>query len=405
MEGFTSAGRGIILSMPRLRVAIFLSTILIVGIVGYLFSLYARGYRFNQETGNFSPNGLLVANSDPNGASVLVNGELKTATNATIPLVPGTYDIEVKKDGLISWKKRLTINREEVTQINVTLFASAPSLSAITFSGVINPIMSPDQTKVLYGVPATTSDESLEKAGLWILETVNLPLGFNREPRRITDGNLVDATWNWSPDSREVMLTMKSGAVYILNTSEFVTQGQRVNVASQKELILAEWEEKKDKRLQAQLGKLPDELESIFLDKTSEVIFSPDENKILYTASGSATLKEGLIPPLPGSSTQKQAREIKLGKKYIFDIKEDRNFEVADATQPSYWLATSNHLLLPQKDSVEIMDYDGTNRQTVYTGSYIFPFAYPSVSPGKLMILTNLGASTGFPNLYSLGLR
>lgn len=389
--------------MTRLRVIIFLSTILVVGIIGYIVSLYARGYRLNQQTGEFSPNGLLVANSDPNGASVYINGELKTATTATIPLLPATYDVEIKKDGFLPWYKRITIRKEEVTTVNVTLFASAPSLSAITFSGVVNPIISPDQTKVLYAVPANGSSIS-DKVGLWILETVNLPLGFSREPRLITDGDMSKASWEWSPDSREILLTTPVGT-FLLPANETTPQAKRVNISSQKQKILAEWEELKTKQLQAQLAPLPDELEDIFIRKATQIHFSPDEKKILYTASGSATLKEGLLPPLPGSSTQKQTREIVNGKKYIFDIKEDRNFEIAESTQPAYWFNTSNHIVLPQTDSVSLIDYDGTNKQTVYTGSYVFPFVYPSTSPAKLMILTNFGAVTGHPNLYSLSLR
>lgn len=401
--GSTTTENGIIVTaMTRLRIIIFFVTILVVSTVGFFALAYARGYRLNQKTLEFGPHGLLVANSDPNGASVFIDGELKTATNATIPLPPGTYDVSVRKESFISWSKRITISKEEVTQINVSLFASAPSLSAVTFSGSINPNVSPDSTKILYGVPQNGDAE--DKAGLWILETVNLPLGFNREPRRITDGNLVDATWEWSPDSREVLLTTKTG-MFLLQTSDFTPQTQRVNVSSQKQAIDLKWTQDAQKRLEAQLAKLPDELEDVFLFRTTDVVFSPDENKILYTASGSASLKEGLIKPLPGSSTQKQVRDIKDGKKYVFDIKEDRNFEIADKTQPVYWFPTSLHVVLPEENKISVMEYDGTNKQTVFTGSYVFPFAYPTTNANRLLIITNFGADSALSNLYSLSLK
>ena len=388
--------------MKRIRVLIFLSTVLVVGVVGIIASYIARGYTIDKNTLQLSPQGLLVANSDPTGAQVIVNGNLKTATNATISLAPGIFDVTIKKEGFLPWNKRLTIDKEIVTQVDVSLFSSAPSLSAITFSGAFSPSVSPDSTKVLYAVPTAAGAE--DKAGLWVLETVNLPIGFNREPRRITDGDMSKDTWQWSPDSRQVLLTTPTG-MFLLNVSDFTAQGKRSNISSQKNKILSDWADEKQKRLHAQLSRLPAEYQDIFEFKTSAVLFSPNENKILYTASGSANLKEGLVPQLPGSSTQKQTRDLKTGKQYVYDIKEDRNFEVAEANQPLYWFPTSHHLIVPEPNKISIIDYDGTNKQTVYSGSYVFPHAYSTNSNNRLLILTNFGAEANITNLYSLSLK
>jgi dipeptidyl aminopeptidase/acylaminoacyl peptidase len=389
--------------MKKLRVLIFLSTILIVGGIGLVATYFARGYRIDQKTLTLTPRGLLVANSDPTGAQVIINGDLKTATNATISLSPGIFDVTIKKEGFLPWNKRLTIDREIVTQIDVSLFSSAPSLSAITFAGAFSPSVSPDGTKVLYAVPESPGSE--DKSGLWILETVNLPLGFNREPRRVTDGDMSHSSWEWSPDSREILLTTQSG-LFLLNSAEFTPQAKRVNVSTQKEKIRNDWKDEKQKRQDAQLSRLPAEYQDIFKFKTSKLQFSPNENKILYTASSSANLKEGLIPQLPGSSTQKQTRQLKANKQYVYDIKEDRNFEIADATQPLYWFPTSHHLIVPEENKISIVDYDGTNKQIVYSGNYIFPHAYATNANNRLLILTSLGGSDGaLTNLYSLGIK
>ncbi len=69
------------------------------------------------------------------------------------------------------------------------------------------------------------------------------------------------------------------------------------------------------------------------------------------------------------------------------------------------WFPTSRHLVLAEEGKVTIMDYDGTNRQEVYTGSYIAPHAFPAVSDERLLLLTNLGADSGSPNIYSLSLK
>ncbi|MEK7111878.1 MAG: hypothetical protein AAB875_00985, partial [Patescibacteria group bacterium] len=329
-------------------------------------------------------------------------GELTTATDTTISLSPGTYDLSIKKEDYRPWNKRLVIEKEVVTEATASLFRVAPSLSAVTFSGVINPVISPDATRIAYAVAPSKDDP--EKGGLWAIETVNLPIGFSRSPRRVADGDLATAEWQFSPDGREILISVGS-SVYLLDSSTFTPQARRVNVATRQEIILAEWEEERQTRLSSQIKNLPDELADILQRKASSVVFSPDENKILYTASGSGSLRENLIKQLPGSSTQKQERNIQIGQTYVYDIKEDRNFLVDEGSAPLSWFPTSRNLVLAEEGKITIMDYDGTNRQEVYSGSYVAPHAYPFASLSKLLILTNLGADSTSPNLYSLTLK
>lgn len=388
--------------MTKVRLLIFLLTIFVMVTFGTFAVAYARGYRFDLRHFRFSPNGLLVVKSDPTGAQIFVNGDLKTASDATVSLSPGTYDISLRKEGYIEWNKRLAIEKEVVTLANVTLFRIAPSLTAITFDGAVNPVDSADYSKIAFAVPPKTAGDP--KAGLWIVETADLPLGFSRDPRRISDGDLTEASWEFSPDARQIMLTTKGG-VYLLETGSFTSQNQMVNVSSRKESIISGWKTEEKNKLTAQLSSLPEELADVLTRKASSVVFSPDETKILYTASGSASLKENLIKPLPGSSTQKQERNIEDGKTYVYDIKEDRNFLVAEAGATIRWFPTSRQLVYPEEGKVTIMDYDGTNRQAVYSGSYTAPKAFPYVNTSKLLILTNLGSGDSLANLYSLSLK
>lgn len=406
------------ISMTKTRISIFLLTIIVVGTIAFLVSLYARGYRFSTEDLRFSSNGLFVLKSVPDGASVYLNGELETATNATFPMPPGTYDVRISKEGYMDWGKRLYIEKEIVTEITAHLFKSAPSLSAITFSGITNPIATNDMTKIAYAVPEDpNSMQENDKAGLWVMENVNLPIGFTRNPRRVTDGDLEEANWTWSPDGREILLTTLTG-VYLLNASEFTSQAQRVNVASDRNQILTEWEIELKRRKQSKLRGLPEELVDILERKSSALLFSPDKDMIMYTASASATLSENLIKQLPGASTQKQDRQIKKDHTYIYDIKEDRNFLIDSnsetlaighltnnsSTQRLTWFASSRHLIFAKEDKVSILDYDGTNEQVVFSGSYSSPHAFPTLSTDRILILTSLGANST-PNLYLLSLN
>src|SRR3989344_4847286 len=246
--------------MPKLRIAVLLSTLIVVGIIGTAAILYARGYRLasNEDKVTLGPTGLLVANSDPKAAQVYINGVLKTATDNTLSLPPDTYDVEIKKEGFHTWKKRLLLEKETVTQIDAFLLPQAPSLSAITFSGAVKPQVSEDLSKVAYVVPS--SSDNLDKVGLWVMETTNLPLGFNRDPRRITDGDLKDTNYEFSPDGREVLLTTKTG-VFLLDISEFTPQQSRINIASSVNTTRKEWDLERTKRLEARISPLEDEIE------------------------------------------------------------------------------------------------------------------------------------------------
>jgi hypothetical protein len=403
--------------MTRTRVFLFLLTILVVGTVATFIGFYARGYRFDFQTFRFAPNGILIIKSNPDGAQLFIDGEFKTATNANVRISPGTYDVSVRKEGYLPWEKRLIIEKEVVTEAEAQLFRVVPSLSAVTFSGALSPTPSIDGSKIAYVVPFDNSNNGT-KAGLWVMETADLPLGFSRDPRRITDGDLTNATWRWSPDGREMLLTTATG-VYLLDAGTYTPQNQRVNVASTRLAILERWEEEESQRLTAKVRSLPDPLADILTRRSSQVAFSPDENMILYTASSSATLPQELIKPVPGASTQKEERNIKPNQTYVYNIKEDRNFVVdlnssgqtieggssGDFNRRLSWFPTSSNLVLAEPERVIVMDIDGTNRQTVYSGSYIAPASFPTLTVDRLLILTNLGANASPPNLYSLSIK
>jgi len=403
--------------MNKVRLAIALTTILVVFFAGSIFSYYARGYRFDSDTFRFVPNGLLVLKSEPDGAQIYINGQLKTATNATITLLPNTYDIEVKKEGFIPWKKRLTIKEEVVTEANASLFRSAPSLTALTFSASVNPIPSSNFSKIAYNVPIDIVND-ITKTGLWVLETINLPIGFTQDPKQITDKNLTDSQWQWSPNGRELLLSTDNEA-FLLDASRFTPQNELVNISSTKKALLAEWEIEKTKKLDANMRKLPQALEQILRVNAEGLVFSPDEEMVLYRAINEASIPQELITPFPGASTQVEERDIKRSRTYVYNIKEDRNFlvdegldtivlgdqPVGNTSRRIAWFPTSRHLVLAETNRVILMDYDGTNKQVAYSGSYVTPHVFPFASKQSLIILTNLGANSSPENLYTLNLK
>ena len=68
-----------------------------------------------------------------------------------------------------------------------------------------------------------------------------------------------------------------------------------LNIAAKKDTTLGEWQKEKSAKEQSLIKNLPSELADILDRKTSEFIFSPDQNLILYTASSSGNLPNNLI--------------------------------------------------------------------------------------------------------------
>lgn len=412
--------------MLKTRLLFFISGFILAAVLGALIIQYAKGFRFDIENLKFQPTGILVATSNPDGAQVFVNGKLTTATNQTIDLPPDTYDVQVTKEGYVPWTKRLTIQKEVVTKIDALLFPKAPSLSPLTFEGASRPFTSPDGTKLAWIVPASrqggpSTPTANSKAGLWMLELANLPFGFARNARQVTDADLSNATLVWSPDGRSI-LAEKPNGTFLIEAGKMTAQQELVALPISKVAQLkAEWQKEEAKELKNKLEKLPDEVRDILERKTSSFAFSPDQTKVLFAASSSAKISDNLIPPLPGSSTQRQERAIKQDKTYIYDIKEDRNFsilqnsegltignltlEIENSTRRVVWFPTSRHIVTSVADNVSILEYDGTNKVPMWQAAYIPPYAFPTPDGSQLIILTTLGATNSQPNLYTINLK
>jgi len=401
--------------VKRIIIFVLLGTIILLG--SFLVIQLGKGYRPDFSRKTFHPTGLLAATSIPNGAQVFINGKLKSATNNTLSLSPGEYQVEIKKDGYSSWKKTLQIKKEVVVETDAYLFPLVPDLKALTFTGALNPSLSPDGTKVVYAV---SESESVSKDGVWVLDLPELPFGRTREPRQIvktsTQGrDFAKATFAWSPDSKQILVTLplktstsKKEENFLIDQGSLTSANLLIDITQNLETIRKQWQEEEAKRKNQQLRKLPKELIKIIESSTKDISFSPDETKILYTATASATLKEGLGPKLPTSSTQKQERTLKPNHIYTYDIKQDRNFlimEEKEGTKIS-WFPTSKHLFVVEEGKVQIVEYDSTNWTTVYNGPFENSYAFPWPDGNKILVLTLLSKEENAqPNLYAVSLR
>lgn len=376
---------------------------------------YGRGYRINITQKSLRSTGLLVVTSEPSGAQIIIEGKVKTAAPATLNLAPGWYQITLVKEGFQPWEKRLRVQGEIVTRAEAVLFPVNPSLTAVTGSGVASPAISPDGSKLAFVVPPLptgTSNSLLVRPGIYVLDLVDKPLGLNRDARLIARGEIdfSQTTLTWSPDSKQVLAEVQISPK--VNPRFYLLEEGRTNEILQPiadiRALRDDWNDLKRGREKEKLATLPTELVKLATSSMNLVAFAPDETKIMYEATQSSTLPQIIKPPLIGTNSTKEVREIKPGNLYVYDLKEDRNYLVGEAKSlPAIsWMPTSKHLLFASKDKIEIMEYDGGNRKTVYAGPFWDNFVVPWTTGTKLLILTNLNpGASAVNNLYTVNLR
>lgn len=415
---------------------VFISGLILAGLaVGtYIAIQFAQGYRVDLKEKGVKETGLLVADSDPEGASVFIDGKLTTATDDTLNLPPAEYQVEIKKDGYHPWQKNLKVEKGLVTQSSARLFPAVPNLTALTFVGAKNPTPSPDGQKIAFVVDNATTED---KNGLYILNLLDRPLNFRSEPvqiaRDLINFSFDQALLTWSPDSGS-LIASKNGQNLMVSASGFNQPADIRDVSARLPVVLNEWQETLDTKNQERLKLLPVEMQQVATQSAKHVYWSPDEEMILYTATASAKISEPLITPLPASSNQPQDRQIEPGKIYVYDLKEDKNFYIKDElkteeakedkepenisklkafasqyspmlVQKVQWFPSSRHLIKTNEDKVTVLEYDGMNETTIYAGPFAQDFVYPWPNGSKLVILTALGQQDSDLNLYAINLR
>ncbi|MFH2085368.1 MAG: PEGA domain-containing protein [bacterium] len=317
------------------RLLVFLATLLFISTGTFLMIRYAQGYR-PTKTGTIKGTGLLSAGSYPTAAEVYINGKLTTATDNTLNLDPGSYDVEIKKDGYHPWIKKLQITEELVTETNTQLFPTSPSLEPLTYTGALNAIPAPDGTRLAFTV---ASASAIAKNGLYVQELSSSPVVLNKTARQIarSDASYDYTTGNytWSPNGSEILVAFGSGAHIILDATRFNDLADLKDVTVRLPQILSEWELELAREERVQLLKLPDFMAEVATESATNLYFSPDSFRLLYQATAELELPTGQVKNLPSSSTQLESRQIKPGSWYVYDLKEDKNFLITEGIIPS----------------------------------------------------------------------
>lgn len=335
--------------------------------------LYARGYRPDFDKKKIAGTGILALTSEPNGAQVYINAQLTTATNSTLNLPPGDYKITIKKDGYSSWEKKVRIDKEIVYQTDAILFPSVPSLSALTYSGALDPSLSFDGSKLAYG----TASASAKNNGVWVFslnDGAKVPVVSSDQKQIFRDSPGLELSkfyFYWSPDGKQILasdtkLTLevisadsRQPTVYLLETDRFSEAPQ--NITFNYRLTLQQWlADPTFKRYESRIAKIPSVLREK-IAQTAFLVFSPDEKKILYQSSLDTELPFLQEPRLLGINQTPEERKLKKGRFYIYDLKEDTNYPVKIAADPldfsqlfKFWqkMENANPALTPSPTAV-----------------------------------------------------
>jgi len=386
---------------------------------GTIAIFYARGFKPNFQNRTIDRTGLIVANSTPTGANVYIDGRLTSATNTTITyLEPKNYKIRIEKDGYTSWEKDVEIKEDLATEISALLFPLAPEIKPLSSTGATNPTLSPSGTKIAYGV-------SGERGGVFVLPMDTNPLPFKQNARQIVKNtstyDFSKSTFTWDPDSKQLIASIKDSSgnttANILLDSESSDQTAR-DITAARTATLSNWQQIINDRAQTEAIPVPDAVKTATISaKPTNPSPSPAISAQKINASPSpipaVTGQTALLNYFPTSimfspDEEKILYKNSEGKYKIFDLKTETEFTLPDFENliNISWYPDSKHLVVAQKDSISIIENEGINKITVYSGKFEngFVFAHPSGS--KIIILTSLTQQESTPaNLYSINLK
>lgn len=404
--------------LSKHRTKITIVVFLLLALVGVVAIFWARGFKPNFRNGTIERTGLIVADSIPTGAQVYLDDRLTSATNTSIAfLEPKTYKVRIEKEGFTKWQKEVTVVADLATEIHALLFPLAPEIKPLTTTGASYPTLSPDGTKIVYGVAS-------ERGGIYLQPMTETPFGFGQSTKILTKNtagfDFSKAVFTWGPDSKQLIATFfddKGLAVANLIIDSDKTSQDVRDITASLTATLADWQAQIDIRAQTQAALAPDEVKDATqeakLVSPSPTLPSPTPSaKAQKTASTSQTSKININYYPTGlifSPDEEKILYINRQNQYhVYDLKRKKDYtlpEFADFITIS-WYPDSGHLVVAQKDMISIIETDGNNKVTIYQGKFTNGFVFAHPSGTKLIILTTLTQQESTPaNLYSINLR
>ncbi|MCR4277663.1 MAG: PEGA domain-containing protein [Candidatus Berkelbacteria bacterium] len=400
------------LAKNRVSFTVVITLLILIATIAAIF--WARGFKPNFKNGSIDRTGLIVVTSVPTGASVFLDGRLTSATNTNIAFLdPKTYKVRIEKDGYISWEKDIEVTADLATEIKAVLFPVAPGIKPLTTTGARNPMLSPDGGKIAYGT-------SGERGGLFVMPMSERPFPFRQDLRLIAKNqsgfDFTNATFTWSPDSKQIIASFRTAqgtpTSNLLLDADESEQALR-DITGSLTATLNGWQQDLITQAQTRTITIPQEVKEA-TGTASQASPTPAPRASQPAASPQPT-------PTPGPSLnyyptglifspdeEKILYKSKDGAYKVYDLKNKKEYTLPqfDNFITISWYPDSAHIVVVQQNLISVIETDGTNKMNVFSGKFEngFVFAHPSGS--QLVILTTLTQPEGTPpNLYAIDLK
>ena len=378
----------------------------LVAFVGVLVAViaYARGYRFDVKKRLVRSTGIISATSNPKAAKIYIDGELKGVTDTNLTLPPENYLIEIKKEGYTSWSKKINLKGELVINVDPVLFPINPSLSPLTNLGIIKAVATDDGDRIVIVASGSAYLFDAGKKTLPFFPPLNKIVDLSQFSDAV---DIKDIKIVFSPDQKQAIFEFDQNS-YLLSLEEDNPDPLEVTIS--KETLIQAWQNEKNKNNIKILETFPKDFDKIASSSFDIISFSPNETKVLYKAKESVELPLMIKPPLVSTNQTPEERSVKKGKVYVYDRKEDKNFPILVTSHQSLvtnmkWYFDSRHFVVEEEKKISIVDYDNTNKQTIYSGPFESSFLN-TTNDGKIVVLINLNSQMNeLPDLYLVGIR
>ncbi len=420
-------------------------------VISYGVYMFAKGYRFNTQTRELKARGVLVANSYPNNSQLFINGKFADLTPHTVYLNPGTYTFRIEKEGYTPWEKTYTIKSENVYRTDALLFIKNASLSPLTNRGLISPALSPDNASIVYINNDTSLNAQIlpndeEKNGIFYATINSKTLSIFKNKQLLLPSSLfpqnIDVTktmFIFSPTGKNILTFLKNTEDEVISVRmlSLTDPGSSLDVTYSYQTLLENWYDQNAELELKLVDSQPKAIRLLLSEKAKLIAISPDKKKILYMAKTAYTIPITIKPPLNGSSPIAEKRNIETGAFYVYNSKEDKNYlltvldsstqkKVLDSLQliekpgqitPEilimsrrlfnilFWYSDSEHIIMVHNDTIEALEYDGTNPISIYSGPFEKEL-YATTSDGKIIILTNFNPKRNeLPDAYAVSIK
>lgn len=382
------------------RILFFVAFVsILVGVIAY-----ARGYRFDIKKRLVRSTGIISATSIPKAAKIYVNGELKGVTDTNLTFPPGNYLVEIKKEGYTSWNKKINLKGELVINIDPVLFPINPSLSPLSNLGIIKAVPTDDGDKIVIVASGSAYLFDAGKKTLPFFPPLNKIVDLSQFSNII---DVKDVRIIFSPDQKQAIFEFEQNS-YLLSLEE--NNPDPLEITLSKETLIQAWQNEKNKNNIKILETFPKDFDKIASSSFDIISFSPNETKVLYKAKKNVELPLMIKPPLVSTNQTPEARSVIKDKVYVYDRKEDKNLLLSNnqsliKNNQVKWYFDSRHFVVEEEKKISIIDYDDTNKQTIYSGPFESSFLN-TTNDGKIVLLINLNSQMNeLPDLYLVGIR